>query len=149
MAIFFNTRFDKHQDFKTTSKHAVKIDGNFWPSVEHYVQAQRFECAKAREEIRTSDYAFKAKSIARQRPAALRDDWHSIRDEIMEVALRAKFRRYQTLADELRATGLEELIEASPMSRYWGAGCDGTGQNRLGEILMKIRGEICEDRIAA
>ncbi len=142
MAIFFNTRFDQHTGFRNTSSHAVELDGTHWRSVEHYVQAQRFDCETAREEIRNADYAFEAKSLARKRPEALREDWHDVRDQIMETALRAKFEKHENLACTLASTGDEELIEASPMSRYWGAGADGLGRNKLGEILMKIRSEL-------
>lgn len=144
MAIFFNTRLDGYEGFRTTSEHAVELDGIHWRSVEHYVQAQRFKCETTREEIRTADYAFEAKSLARTRPDALRHDWEDVRDEIMEIANRAKFSKHKQLAETLKATEDEELIEASPMSRYWGAGADGLGRNRLGEILMKIRDELRE-----
>ena len=41
-------------------------------------------------------------------------------------------------------TGEEELAEAAPTDFYWGVGRDGTGQNRLGHLLMRIRAELRE-----
>ena len=38
----------------------------------------------------------------------------------------------------------EELAEAAPTDVYWGIGRDGTGQNKLGLLLMRIRAELRE-----
>lgn len=38
--------------------------------------------------------------------------------------------------------GDEELIEAAPGDYYWGCGVEGSGQNRLGQILMEIRAAL-------
>jgi len=142
MAIFFNTRGEQNQEFKNTSDHAFTLDGEFWKSAEHYVQAQRFSCPEARSLVRESTYAFAAKAIARERPEALRQDWHIVRDNVMEKAVRTKFASHPSLGDKLCATGDAEIIEASPMSHHWGAGADGTGKNMLGRILMKIRDDL-------
>jgi predicted NAD-dependent protein-ADP-ribosyltransferase YbiA (DUF1768 family) len=42
----------------------------------------------------------------------------------------------------LLATGDEEIIEAAPTDTYWGVGRDGTGQNKLGKIIARIRDEL-------
>lgn len=34
------------------------------------------------------------------------------------------------------------LTEDAPMDRYWGAGKDGGGLNKLGKLLMQVRGEL-------
>lgn len=142
MAIFFNTRGEEHSDFRNTSEHGFVLEGLHWKSAEHYVQAQRFDCDEAREIIRNSTYAFAAKTLARERPEALRGDWSEARDTVMEKAQRAKFASHPVLAEKLKATGEAELIEASSMNKHWGAGPCGTGKNMLGRILMKIRADL-------
>ncbi len=142
MAIFFNSRDGSYRDFNPSSAHAFTLDGELWQSAEHYVQAQRFSCPKAKAKIRTSQYAFTAKAIARDRPDLLRDDWEAIRDDVMEKALRCKFSTHPGLGKKLCATGDHEIIEASPLNPYWGAGADGRGKNKLGRLLMKIRQEL-------
>jgi len=142
MAIFFNTRKETHPDFRITSAHAIQLENEEWPTVEHYVLAQRFECKKLQAEVRAAMYAFEAKALARERPDALRNDWEIVRDQVMETAIREKFRQHPCLREVLTATGSEEIIEASALSTYWGAGATGTGKNMLGRILMKIRGEL-------
>jgi N-glycosidase YbiA len=40
------------------------------------------------------------------------------------------------------ATGDEEIVENAPEDYYWGCGADGSGQNKLGQILMRVRREL-------
>ncbi|MBL4838957.1 MAG: NADAR family protein [Kordiimonadaceae bacterium] len=142
MAIFFNTRTETHPEFRTTSAHSITLGDEQWPTVEHYVLAQRFECKNLQAEVRSAPYAFEAKALARQHPNALRNDWEKIRDDVMETAIREKFKQHPCLQHKLAATEGQELIEASACSNYWGAGSNGTGKNKLGRILMKIRDEL-------
>ncbi|HLH64058.1 MAG TPA: NADAR domain-containing protein [Ktedonobacteraceae bacterium] len=54
----------------------------------------------------------------------------------------AVFRKFETHAN-IRAvslsTGDELLVENAPKDYYWGCGKDGSGKNRLGQILMEVR----------
>ena len=58
----------------------------------------------------------------------------------MERLVREKFRQHPDLLQRLKA--LNGLIQEDNTwgDRYWGV-CNGTGQNKLGKILMKIRDE--------
>ncbi len=42
----------------------------------------------------------------------------------------------------LLATGDEDIIESAPTDTYWGVGRDGTGLNKLGKIIARIREEL-------
>ena len=42
----------------------------------------------------------------------------------------------------LLSTGDALIIEHSRRDRYWGDGGDGSGANKLGQILMRVRGEL-------
>lgn len=42
----------------------------------------------------------------------------------------------------LLATGAEELIENAPTDYFWGCGRTGSGKNKLGHILMRVRQEL-------
>ena len=48
--------------------------------------------------------------------------------------------------DDLRAillgTGDVRIVEHTTNDSYWGDGGDGSGRNRLGEILMQVREEL-------
>jgi len=60
----------------------------------------------------------------------------------MLKALRAKFAQHADLSRMLLKTGDQGLIEHTPNDRYWADGGDGSGRNRLGELLMQVRDEL-------
>ena len=65
--------------------------------------------------------------------------WESVRDQVMERVLLSKFNHNPKLRLKLVATGDTYLEETNDWNdTYWGV-CDGVGQNKLGELLMKIR----------
>lgn len=59
----------------------------------------------------------------------------------MLCGLRAKFSR-PDLRERLLATAPAMLIEAAPRDYHWGCGARGTGKNRLGMLLMRVRDEL-------
>lgn len=67
------------------------------------------------------------------------DNWNDIRDNVMRRVVWWKFQN-RDLAKLLIDTGDALLVEDSPRDSYWGVGKDGNGLNRLGVILMEIRG---------
>ncbi|MBV9488839.1 MAG: NADAR family protein, partial [Verrucomicrobia bacterium] len=71
-----------------------------------------------------------------------RGDWATVREAVMQRALRAKFEQHPLLAEQLAATGHAELIYDAPEDAYWGAGPDRCGRNRLGVLLMRLRAEL-------
>ena len=64
----------------------------------------------------------------------------------MYVALYAKFTQHQELKKLLVETGGRPLIEHTANDSYWGDGGDGSGQNHLGRLLMKLRKELSQDK---
>ena len=53
-----------------------------------------------------------------------------------------KFKQNLFLAEKLLKTGDEELIEGNDWNDcYWGV-CQGKGENKLGQILQRIRSEL-------
>ena len=60
----------------------------------------------------------------------------------MYVALYAKFTQHERLTKMLLDTGDRKLVEHTTRDSYWGDGGDGSGQNRLGKLLMKLREEL-------
>jgi len=116
-----------------------KLDGDTWPTVEHYFQAVKTFDETDRRRIRDATNPAKAKSMGRK--VLLRKDWEGIKQDVMRKALRAKF-SIPELREQLLATGDAKLIEAAPRDYYWGAGAKGTGKNRLGVLLAEIRDEL-------
>jgi ribA/ribD-fused uncharacterized protein len=60
----------------------------------------------------------------------------------MRKAVLAKFTQHEDLRAILLGTGDAVLIEHTEKDSYWGDGGDGSGQNRLGHILMSVRAEL-------
>lgn len=85
-----------------------------------------------------------AKRLGRE--IKLRDDWESVKDQIMYEVCWLKFSTHQDLKESLLATGDEELIEGNWWGdTYWGV-CNGIGKNQLGKTLMRIRAELRSPR---
>ena len=77
--------------------------------------------------------------MGRDRKHPLRSDWEQVKEEIMQQGVLRKFETHADIREILLATGDELIVENSPIDYYWGCGKDGSGKNRLGEILMTVR----------
>jgi ribA/ribD-fused uncharacterized protein len=72
---------------------------------------------------------------------SIRKDWNEKKLEIMNWAVREKFKDAK-LAEMLLDTGDEELVEGNTWNdTFWGV-CEGKGHNHLGKILMCVRDEL-------
>lgn len=147
MTIYFYSTRDKYGCFSNFSHHGFELDGAYWPTSEHYFQAQKFAGTHHADEIRQVKTPKDAAKMGRDRQRPLRQDWEKIKDDIMRKAVLKKFETHPEIQEILLATGTEELVENSPIDYYWGCGKDGTGQNMLGKILMEVR-EIIRSRKA-
>ncbi len=139
--IEFYRRDDPWGDLSNFSRHPVEIDGEVWPTSEHYFQAQKFDDPGSRERIRQASGPGQAARLGRGIPG-LRADWEQIKDEVMLRALRAKFEQHPGLTRVLLSTGNALLVEHTHKDRYWADGGDGSGLNRLGTLLMQVRDEL-------
>jgi hypothetical protein len=131
-------------EFSNFAPCGFEEDGKYWPTVEHYFQAQKFkgkECEAHRERIRKARSPREAKQLGQSRKFPLRGDWECVKENIMRHALRKKFEDPR-LRELLLSTGNRPLIEASPYDDYWGEGRDGRGRNRLGVLLVELRAEL-------
>jgi N-glycosidase YbiA len=128
--------------FSNFSRHAIHLKGKRWPTSEHYFQAQKFAGEPDEEEIRMAAKPSLAAGMGRDRKRPLRRDWESVKDQIMLEAVRAKFSQHDDLKAILLGTGDAKLIEHTANDSYWADGGDGSGKNRLGQLLMKVREEL-------
>ena len=128
--------------FSNFSPHRVWLKGRNWPTSEHYFQAQKFAGSPEEEEIGFAKSPLVAARMGRDRKRPLRADWESAKDAIMHEAVLAKFTQHADLREILLATGDALLVEHTRNDAYWGDGGDGSGRNRLGQILMRVREEL-------
>jgi N-glycosidase YbiA len=130
--------------FSNFSPHAIELDGQHWPTVEHYYQAQKFwggELEYLMTKIRSATTPELAAAIGREPSHFPTADWPQRKLAVMEKALRQKFTVYLELRQLLLDTGTTIIIEDSPVDYFWGCGVDRSGKNHLGKILMQIRAE--------
>ena len=142
MTIRFFSQSETHTEFSNFAPFGIDLDGERWPTVEHYYQAQKFADAALQAKIRAAEKPIIAKSLADANKTAMRPDWDAVKDEVMYRAVRRKFELHAGLRDLLLATGDEDIAETAPTDYYWGVGQKGTGQNRLGKIIERIRAEL-------
>jgi ribA/ribD-fused uncharacterized protein len=140
---------------------SIEIDGETWPTVEHFYQAQKSPDPEYRAAIRAAVHPSLAKQLAAapEAPSKVskrswfkisgvrpRADWDTVKVEVMRRGDIAKFRQHADLAALLLATRTAVLIEDSRLDSFWGTGENGTGLNWAGRILMEIRESLSISR---
>jgi len=60
----------------------------------------------------------------------------------MMEGLRHKFNTHKDLKHRLLQTGDQPIVEHFAADAYWSDGGDGSGKNRMGVLLMKLRDEF-------
>lgn len=139
---FYSTNEQPYGCFSNFSRHGIDLDGAWWPTVEHYFQAQKFAQTPYAEKIRGAATPKQAAEMGRSRTLPLRADWEEVKDAVMLRAVQRKFELHAELRVLLLDTGEEELVENAPGDYYWGCGADGSGQNKLGYTLMQVRAAL-------
>lgn len=86
----------------------------------------------------------KAAELGRSRRMKIVRNWDKQKDNVMYTALLAKFTQHADLQELLLHTGDARLVEHTENDSYWGDGGDGSGQNRLGKLLMTVRKNLLE-----
>src|SRR5690348_4550142 len=142
---FYSPREQPYGCFSNFSRHGISMDDVWWPTVEHYFQAQKFEGtansthANYVERIHRAATPKQAAELGRSRSVPLRADWEQVKDAIMLAAVQRKFETHEAIRAIMLATGDDEFVENAPRDYYWGGGADGSGLNRLGTTLMEVR----------
>jgi ribA/ribD-fused uncharacterized protein len=124
----------------------VCFDGEWYTSVEHAYQAAKTLVHSERRDICLAPTPGKAKRLGKK--VTLRPDWEAVKLQVMDAMLRQKFRRGSEMAEKLRATGDQLIVEGNRWhDNFWGiCACPSCvnrdGYNHLGNLLMKIRKEL-------
>jgi len=129
----------------------ILYDGLVFHSVEAAFQAMK--CRIHGERIPFENMtAQQARQAGRK--VQLRPDWDIRKQHLMYALVKQKFSADPALREKLLATGKAELIEGNLWhDNYWGncdcSRCRGkTGHNFLGDILMRVRCELCNSPIS-
>jgi N-glycosidase YbiA len=65
-----------------------------------------------------------------------------VKEQFMYDGLKFKFTQHEELRKMLLDTKDSKLVEHTNNDKYWADGGDGSGKNRLGTLLMKLRDEL-------
>jgi ribA/ribD-fused uncharacterized protein len=145
MTIYFYKVWQPYGCFSNFSPHGIYIEGAYWPTVEHYYQAQKFvgsTDAVIIPLIHAAATPEEAAALGRCSTRQLRRDWNLVKTQIMREAVLKKFLTHADIREVLLMTGDEILVENSPTDSFWGCGANQVGQNYLGKTLMSVREEI-------
>lgn len=136
---FYREREQPYGCFSNFSAHSFILDELDWATSEHYFQAQKFVGTPHLEAVRQTKTPNDAAKMGRNRALPLRANWEQIKDDVMRKAVLHKFRTHADIREVLLSTGDALLVENSPIDYYWGCGKDGSGKNKLGQVLGEVR----------
>lgn len=125
-----------------------EYDGMVFKTTENFYQAMK--TLDKKERIYISELpAGKAKRYANpayNKKFIIRDDWDEIKVSVMEYASRIKFSQddFKELLVATRDCYIEETNSWGDV--FWGCNTSGEGQNKLGEIITKIRSDLLENK---
>ncbi|MET0029161.1 MAG: NADAR family protein [Candidatus Thiodiazotropha sp.] len=140
------SRSDPLNILSSYSKHEFDLDGDTWPSVEHYYQGMKFEPGTLRSAVRDADHPLKAAKLAAKNKKQIRNDWNEVREVYMTRAIYIKCRTHPEAAEALLATDDKTIVENSQYDYFWGCGRDGRGHNTFGKLLMAVRERLKNER---
>lgn len=121
----------------------ILFENDWYTSVESAYQAAKTLDKELREPFLSLNPA-ESKKLGRT--LTIRQDWETVKENVMLSLLRLKFSN-PILSKKLLATGDQVLIEGNLYhDTYWGV-CRGVGKNRLGVLLMQVRQELKNDEM--
>jgi ribA/ribD-fused uncharacterized protein len=143
----------EYRNFSNDSQHPIEVDGQQYPTVEHYFQAMKakeFNDEEIYKKIISTKTPKAVKATGKKVKNFITEIWESKREEIMEKGVRAKFVQHPELRKQLLETGDKIIGKADPRNTFWGIGTGiaseksnspskWRGQNKLGKLLMEIR----------
>lgn len=145
MSIYFYNKNEPYYEFTNFYKAKIVVDNITYLTSEHFYQCSKFsKSSKEWIEMHNATSAREVFKLAKKYKNIRRKDWNDIKDDIMEIALIAKFTQNEDLKKLLISTNDKILVEASPYDNYWGYGPDEKGKNMLGILLMKVRDILIE-----
>lgn len=135
---FLETRFN---DLSPFSAHQIEIDGVPYKTAEHAYQALRV-LPEARVGIINAGSPMDAWRLGQKCKieGKLLPDIDKL--ALMEIIFRAKVSQYSDIAKILKVSGERELLKVYDSDYFWGTGADGSGENQMGKLWMKLRSEL-------
>jgi ribA/ribD-fused uncharacterized protein len=140
------SRNDSSEPLSSYSQHGFELEDLYWPTLEHYYQAMKFEEPDYRQEIRLCETPAMANELGHARRPKRREDWKKNLVLMMIRGMYIKCRTFDDIADQLLSTGNNSLMENSQYDYFWGCGRDRLGHNNYGKVLMNVRARLQQER---
>jgi len=140
--IDFYSRSRPYGEFSNFAFFPIFVDGEWWPTSEHYYQAMKYEKKELIKWVQAAPDPMESANRGRDKSIPKRADWEERKDEFMEKAVLDKFTRYPKLKALLLSTGDARIYEHTENDCYWGDCGNRTGENKLGLLLEKIRARL-------
>jgi ribA/ribD-fused uncharacterized protein len=139
-AVYFYT--PKHYCLDNFAAFSIDIWGKTFATSEHAYMWKKFAVSapEVATQILEATSPNAVKKISDAHKADVAKDFDKL--AVMEEILNAKLAQHEKVRRVLKETGEKTIYENSPTDEYWGAGESGNGQNKLGELWMKLRNII-------
>lgn len=132
------SRFDLDHPLSSATG-TIQLEGEEWPSAEHYVQIHLAGSSAMAQKIRAAGSALEAYNMNRSWFRPKKKGWKKLRRVLMTRALYTKAQMYPEVKDFLLHTDDSLIAETSLYDHYWGIGRDQRGENICGKVWMDIR----------
>ena len=138
-AVYFYT--PKHYVLDNFSAYQVNIWGKTFATAEHAYQWKKYLISdpELAAEIFFAKSPYEVKKLADAHKEEVSEEFREEKVTIMEQILRAKAQQHLKVRETLLESGDKDIVENSPTDSFWGIGPNGTGNNTLGNLWMKIR----------
>ncbi len=123
------------------SAHEVEVGGVVYKTAEHAYQTLRM-LPEFQESVKETKSPLAAWRVAQELKKQDKLDKNVSKDILMEIVFRAKLEQHQDIIDVLIESKDRELLKVYDTDYYWGTGADGSGQNKMGKLWMKLRDEL-------
>jgi ribA/ribD-fused uncharacterized protein len=133
-----------HYYLSNFSAFMVEFGGVMFPTSEHAYQWCKFLDPLKQRAIQVASSAHDAFKMAERWKPYVRENWPSVRIDLMRDILRHKVDQHEYVRRKLLQTGDRELIENSWRDSFWGWGPERDGENMLGKLWVQIRAELRE-----
>ncbi len=141
-AICFS-RFNPEHPLSTVQK-AIQLEGQEWPSAEHYVNCMIASPKALKARVLAADTGLEAYKIVKPWYRPKIRDWKTVRRVYMTRALYITVQMYPDVSEYLLETKDALIAESSAYDHYWGIGRDQRGENMTGKVWMDIRDKISQ-----
>lgn len=120
----------------------IEIWGEKFATSEHAYQWKKYVdvLPEVAERILNAPSPYSVKEISDAHKADVDPNFDKL--SVMEEILRTKLAQHEKVREVLLETGNKQIYENSPTDEFWGVGESGNGQNHLGKLWMKLRGEL-------